>query len=67
MIDTSPYFPLKADCTKSVTAMHDLNPSDLLFCCVEYAFKAVKSDGITSVAVRGPEGVALVTQKKIPV
>lgn len=33
---------------------------------VEYAFKAVKSAGITAVAVRGKDSVCAVTQKKVP-
>lgn len=33
----------------------------------EYAFKAVKSSGVTSIAVRGKDSVCLVTQKKVPV
>lgn len=33
---------------------------------VEYAFKAVKGPGITSIAVRGKEAVCAVTQKKVP-
>ncbi|KAH9607653.1 hypothetical protein KSS87_005989 [Heliosperma pusillum] len=33
---------------------------------VEYAFKAVKSSGITSIAVRGKDCVCVVTQKKVP-
>lgn len=33
---------------------------------VEYAFKAVKSTGTTTVAVRGADSVAVVTQKKVP-
>ena len=33
---------------------------------VEYAFKAVKSVGNTSVAVRGKDTVCVVTQKKVP-
>lgn len=32
---------------------------------VEYAFKAVKSVGITSIAVRGTDSVCVVTQKKV--
>lgn len=32
----------------------------------EYAFKAVKSAGITSIAVRGKDCVVVVTQKKVP-
>ena len=33
----------------------------------EYAFKAVKSSGVTSIAVRGKDSVCVVTQKKVPV
>ncbi|CAM8904765.1 unnamed protein product [Rhodiola kirilowii] len=33
---------------------------------VEYAFKAVKSSGITSIGVRGKDSVCVVTQKKVP-
>ncbi|KAL2480371.1 Proteasome subunit alpha type-6-B [Abeliophyllum distichum] len=33
---------------------------------VEYAFKAVKSAGITSIGVRGVDSVCVVTQKKVP-
>ena len=33
----------------------------------EYAFKAVKAAGITSIAVRGKDSVVFVTQKKVPV
>lgn len=33
---------------------------------VEYAFKAVKAAGITSIAVRGKDSVVFVTQKKVP-
>ena len=33
----------------------------------EYAFKAVKAAGNTSIAVRGKDSVAVVTQKKVPV
>ncbi|XP_052147077.1 proteasome subunit alpha type-6 isoform X1 [Oryza glaberrima] len=34
---------------------------------VEYAFKAVKSAGVTSIGVRGKDSVCVVTQKKVPV
>lgn len=34
---------------------------------VEYAFKAVKAAGITSIGVRGKDSVCVVTQKKVPV
>ncbi|RRT62742.1 hypothetical protein BHM03_00007062 [Ensete ventricosum] len=33
----------------------------------EYAFKAVKASGITSIGVRGKDSVCVVTQKKVPV
>jgi 20S proteasome alpha/beta subunit len=33
----------------------------------EYAFKAIKAVGITSIGVRGKDSVCVVTQKKIPV
>eukprot|EP00854_Cymbomonas_tetramitiformis_P028361 gene28361-35145_t len=33
---------------------------------VEYAFKAVKAAGFTSIGVRGKDSVCVVTQKKIP-
>jgi 20S proteasome subunit alpha 1 len=33
---------------------------------VEYAFKAVKAAGITSIGVRGTDSVCFVTQKKVP-
>ncbi|KAL3821441.1 hypothetical protein ACJIZ3_007346 [Penstemon smallii] len=33
---------------------------------VEYAFKAVKAAGITSIGVRGSDSVCVVTQKKVP-
>lgn len=35
--------------------------------CVEYAFKAVKAAGITSIGVKGKDSVCVVTQKKVPV
>lgn len=34
---------------------------------LEYAFQAVKSSGLTTVAIRGDNSVVVVTQKKIPV
>jgi 20S proteasome subunit alpha 1 len=35
--------------------------------CAEYAFKAVKSSGVTSIGVRDKDSVCIVTQKKVPV
>jgi 20S proteasome subunit alpha 1 len=35
-------------------------------CSTEYAFKAVKSAGNTSIGVRGKDSVCVVTQKKVP-
>ena len=44
------------------------SPSDLCrSVCAEYAFKAVKSAGVTSIGVRGADSVCVVTQKKVPV
>lgn len=34
---------------------------------IEYAFKAVKSVGTTSIGVRGKDSVCVVTQRKVPV
>lgn len=39
----------------------------LCFGVVEYAFKAVRASGITSIGVRGKDSVCFVTQKKVPV
>jgi len=33
---------------------------------VEYAFKAVKAAGVTSIGVRGKDSICVVTQKKVP-
>jgi hypothetical protein len=34
---------------------------------IEYAFKAAKAPGLTSIGVRGEDAVALITQKKVQV
>lgn len=34
---------------------------------IEYAFRAVKTSGITSVGVKGQDCVCLVTEKRVPV
>lgn len=41
--------------------------SNASFARIEYAFKAVKAAGITSIAVRGKDSVCFVTQKKVTV
>lgn len=75
MTDTSQSSVLKVDCTKLVSrtgvdrqssGTQCIHPHR---CClpVEYAFKAVKAAGITSIAVRGKDSVCVVTQKKVTV
>ncbi len=49
-----------------VVAVCCLSTCELLS-AAEYAFKAVKAAGITSIAVRGKDSVVFVTQKKVPV
>lgn len=34
---------------------------------VEYAFKGIKTSGLTSIAVRGVDSVAVVTEKRVGV
>lgn len=71
MTGTSPYSALKVDYTKSVrgtcTPCCDCIVQTLTLVFVEYAFKAVKAAGITSIAVRGKDSVCFVTQKKVTV
>jgi hypothetical protein len=40
---------------------------DFITLVSEYAFKAVKAAGITSIGVRGKDSICVVTQKKVPV
>ena len=74
MTDISPFSVLKVDYTKLVSeafvqdrpaAGIELKNGERL--CIEYAFKAVKAAGITSIAVRGKDSVCVVTQKKVTV
>lgn len=65
-IDTSPSFPLREDCIKSVSGEERygrISPDAL----IEYAFKAVKLASQTSLAIRGEDNAVVVTQKKVPV
>lgn len=39
----------------------------LLFFLAEYAFKAIKTSGLTSVAVKGKHCVVVCTEKRVPV
>jgi len=51
-----------------IPGCHSESPLPLSFgLCAEYAFKAVKSVGTTTIAVPGTDSVAVVTQKKVPV
>jgi 20S proteasome subunit alpha 1 len=34
---------------------------------IEYAFRAVKTSGLTSIGVRGDDSVCIVTEKRVPV
>ena len=71
MTDISPYSVPRVDSTKSVSASDtpSMSASSWLdqTVFVEYAFKAVKAAGITSIAVRGKDSVCFVTQKKVTV
>lgn len=76
MTDTSPFSVQRDDYTKSVSVIPMITLQTLRAQCVsrftvmfrtEYAFKAVKAAGITSIAVRGKDSVCVVTQKKVTV
>lgn len=73
MTGTSPFSVLRVGCTKLVRhGVFAQAFSRLLIILfddfgTEYAFKAVKAAGITSIAVRGKDSVCVVTQKKVTV
>lgn len=68
LIVPSPSFRQKAVCTKLVRFHKPIGTHTCItyHFCAEYAFKAVKAAGITSIAVRGKDCVVVVTQKKVP-
>ena len=67
--------PTRARRRRRTTIIIGINPKEIsttdrsssTFARAEYAFKAIKSVGITSIGVRGKDSVCVVTQKKIPV
>lgn len=75
MTGISQFSVLKVVCTKSVwsppasTLDWRLPATWAKIPCssAEYAFKAVKAAGLTSIAVRGKDSVCVVTQKKVTV
>lgn len=73
MTGTSPYLAPRVDSTKSVCDCGTPSCVCIATVCLvdlcrsEYAFKAVKAAGITSIAVRGKDSVCFVTQKKVTV
>lgn len=80
MIDILQSSVLREDCSKSVSysgrsrASRQAGPMSRLweetchsYYVAEYAFKAVRTTGVTSIAVRGKDSVVFVTQKKVQV
>ena len=65
-------YQIGASSTEGVRLLHPqfpltlLNPGFFTF-LTEYAFKAVKTSGLTSVGVRGSDVVCMVTQKRVQV
>lgn len=63
-IEYMPHFPARLPCSLFLTAHSKVFLS--LFTLPEYAFKAVKTAGLTAIAIRGSDTVCFVTQRKVP-
>lgn len=60
-VGTTTHHPMVRQPTSSAELL------EVLCMHAEYAFKAVKAAGLTSIAVRGKDSVCVVTQKKVTV